>query len=273
MGQYSEGSDFETILANERPRLVRLCAYFTGNQDSAQDLAQETLIAAWKDRDRLESLGKLQPWTSAIARNICLNWSRRRYREQAYSVIAIDSDDTSFDEKFPNDTNLELELDRQELATLLDRALALLSHDTGQMLIEHYIHECSHAEIAEKRNLKPGAVAVRLQRGKLTLQKLFCKQLRSESLAFGLIQSTDQWEETNIWCPCCGQGLLRGRFQKNEIFALRCLHCDPNPQSFMAGLDLTKPVHARLLGVIPGSNTFAHNELPGMRSCCRRHDR
>ena len=68
------GMDFETILADERPRLVRLCAWFTSNEDAAQDLAQETLIAAWKNRDQLQSLDKLKPWTSAIARNICLNW-------------------------------------------------------------------------------------------------------------------------------------------------------------------------------------------------------
>jgi RNA polymerase sigma-70 factor (ECF subfamily) len=243
-----EGMDFETILANERPRLVRLCAWFTSQEEAAQDLAQETLIAAWKNREQLTSLEKLKPWTSAIARNICLNWSRQFQNEQKHSVLAIDGDASSFEEEFADDTDLELELDRQELATLLDRALSLLPVETGQMLIEHYIQDSSHAAIAEKMNLNPGTVAVRIQRGKLTLQKLFRKQFETESLAYGLISTGTIWEETNIWCPCCGQDHLLGKFQHEEIFALRCPRCDPDPESIMAALDLTKPYHARLLG-------------------------
>src|SRR5215211_344961 len=118
--------DFETRLIGERPRLVRLCAWFTGNEEAAQDLAQETLIAAWKNRDQLTSPDKLKPWTSAIAHNICLNWSRRYTREQAHRIHSFDSAEGSFEDEIAGDTDLELELDRHELANLLDRALSLL---------------------------------------------------------------------------------------------------------------------------------------------------
>jgi len=244
-----EELDFETGLADERPRLVRLCAWFAGSQEAAEDLAQETLIAAWKSIDQLSSFDKLKPWTSAIARNICLNWSRRDYREQAHLVYSIDSQEEPSENELQEETSLELELDRYELATLLDRALSLLPEETAQMLVEHYIKESSHAEIAERMQINPGTVAVRLQRGKLTLQRLLRTKLQAESSAFGLVEmGGPQWEETNIWCPCCGQAHLLGRYQKNEMFALRCPRCESDPEAIMAGLDLTKPYHANLLG-------------------------
>jgi RNA polymerase sigma-70 factor (ECF subfamily) len=166
-------------------------------------------------------------------------------------AYSIDADDEPFEKDLQDETNLEVELDRYELATLLDRALALLPEDTAQLLVEHYIKEASHAEIAEKMRLNPGTVAVRLQRGKLTLQKLLRTNLQMEASAFGLISSSNsQWEETNIWCPGCGQSRLLGKYQKNEVFALRCPTCDPEAESIMAGLDLTKPYHAALLGNI-----------------------
>jgi hypothetical protein len=88
-----------------------------------------------------------------------------------------------------------------------------------------------------------------LQRGKLSLQKLLRKNLQAEASAFGLIGQDDSgWEETNIWCPWCGQSRLLGKYQKNEIFALRCPGCDPCSEDIMAGLDLSKPYHAKLLG-------------------------
>ena len=251
MQDLNEAMDFETLLAGERPRLVRLCAWFSGRSEAAEDLAQETLIAAWKSRRQLQSLEKLKPWTAAIARNICLNWSRRHYREQSRLLYSIDSNEDSFESELQNETSLELELDRYELGKLLDQALALLPHETAQMLVEHYIEETSQAEIAQMMNINPGTVAVRLQRGKLTLKKLFRKNLQAEASAFGLIHPDHSgWEETNIWCPWCGEARLVGKYQKEEQFALRCPRCHPDSESIMAGLDLTRPYHARLLGNI-----------------------
>lgn len=249
MHSHEEILDFERILIEERARLVRLCSWFSGNPEAAEDLAQETLIAAWKSRDQLQSLEKLKPWTSAIARNICLNWLRQHSREQSHLLYSIDSNEDSFESELQDETSLELELDRYELGKLLDQALALLPAETAKMLVEHYIKESSQAEIAEMMNINPGTVAVRLQRGKLTLQKLLRKNLQAEASTFGLIhQDNAGWEETNIWCPWCGQARLMGKYQKEELFALRCPQCHPHAEGIMAGLDLTKPYHACLLG-------------------------
>jgi RNA polymerase sigma factor (sigma-70 family) len=248
MQDLKETLDYETLLADERLRLVRLCAWFSGSQEAAEDLAQETLIVAWKSRSQLNSPEKLKPWTTSIARNICLNWSRRHYREQSRVIYSVDADEEPLDE-IQDEFNLEIELDRYELARLLDRALSLLPRETAQMLVEHYIKESSQAEIAELMNINPGTVAVRLQRGKLSLHKLLRKNLQAEASAYGLIHENDSgWDETNIWCPWCGQARLMGKFQKDEMFALRCPNCDPHAEDIMAGLDLTQPYHARLLG-------------------------
>jgi hypothetical protein len=161
---------------------------------------------------------------------------------------AVDSDEP-FEDGFPDGTSLEVDLDRHELIRLLDRALALLPAETAQMLIEHYIQESSHAEIAEKMRLNPGTVAMRLQRGKLTLQKFLRTRFSAEASSFGLVDTEGpHWEPTNIWCPWCAETRLLGRYRKGEAFALRCPICHPEPDSIMVGLDLTKPCHADLLG-------------------------
>jgi len=244
---YDTEMDFETALAGEWPRLVRLCAWLTGSNQAAEDLAQDTLIAAWKSRAQLISPDKLKPWTSAIARNICLNWARGHSRELAHVTASIEEE--FFEEELSEGATLELELDRQELATLLDRALSLLPPETGQLLVEHYVRESSHAEIAAMMRLRPGTVAVRLQRGKLTLQKLLKSKLRDEALAFGLIEEQNpEWVETNIWCMNCGQRRLLGKFEKDHAFALRCPRCTPQPQDILIGMDLSQPYYANLLG-------------------------
>src|SRR4051812_50144393 len=77
---------FEEMLASERPRLVRLCARLSGSNEAAEDVAQEVLLVAWRHAARLHAPEDCGAWLSGIARNICLAWSRRHYREQARLV-------------------------------------------------------------------------------------------------------------------------------------------------------------------------------------------
>ena len=60
----------------ERARLVRLCAILSGDGDAAEDLAQETLLEAWRHRHKVTDAHGVDRWLMAIARNVCLRWGR-----------------------------------------------------------------------------------------------------------------------------------------------------------------------------------------------------
>ena len=67
-------NDLETVLPAERARLVRLCATITGNGDVAEDLAQETLLEAWRHLHKLRDPERRAQWLTGIARNVCLRF-------------------------------------------------------------------------------------------------------------------------------------------------------------------------------------------------------
>src|SRR5215213_10295680 len=90
--QMNQALRLEMLLLAERPRLVRLCARLSGNRDAAEDLAQETLLQAWKHWDRLYSWDQAAAWLSGIARNVCLHWARRHYRDEAHRLPVMASD-------------------------------------------------------------------------------------------------------------------------------------------------------------------------------------
>ena len=213
-------------LLSERARLVRLCTSLAGSAEAAEDLAQETLVEAWRHRDRVVDREGLSSWLSAIARNVCLRWCRQRSRDFRRIGVVGEGDLRNTFESAADLTDLEVELERDELADLLGRAMSLLPPETRQALIECYVEERSHGEVAARLGLSEGAVGMRLVRGKLAVRRALAVELREEAKSYGLSSTVERWEQTRIWCPSCGSAKLRCVIDAaNQTFVARCTAC------------------------------------------------
>ena len=198
----------ESWLQSERPRLVRLCAAITHDREAAEDLAQETLLEAWRNRAKLRDPAGVERWLNAIARNVCLRWSRRRGREAvALSDLAA-----------VPDVPVDEDLGGSEREEILDRALALLPSPTRDMLVRHVVEGSPHADIAARHGISEDAVSMRISRGRARLRELLDAEVGG--------QLSDGWRETRVWCTSCGSRRLQLR-QDAEAVAFRCPGCAP----------------------------------------------
>jgi RNA polymerase sigma-70 factor (ECF subfamily) len=217
-------------LASERDDLVRLCARLSRTPEAAEDLAQETLLQAWQHADRLRDPDAYRPWLHAIARNVCLAWARAQYRAAAHRAPAprsASSQNESGIESLPDSSDLQVEVERTELAGQLTRAIALLPPATRRVLIAQYRGELGPTEIARRLGLSPGVVMVRLHRGRRALRRALATELREEALAYGLVERlANGWVETDIWCVGCGQRRLVASFDPlAPRLVVRCPDC------------------------------------------------
>jgi Sigma-70, region 4 len=149
-----------------------------------------------------------------------------RYTEEPDTSI---SEADTVLEAVTDDIDIEAELERDELAQLLDRAMAQLPAKTRIVLQGHFIDEISHAEIALRLGLSESAVTVRLHRGKRALRRLlltdFAESAESHDLSSA---SATAWQETHIWCSLCGKERLLGRLARDTPsgeFTLLCRSC------------------------------------------------
>jgi RNA polymerase sigma factor (sigma-70 family) len=225
----------EPVLLAQRPRLVRLCARLSGDPAVAEDLAQETLLEAWRHADKLTDPSGAERWLAAVARNVCLRWRRAHGREAARLVPLItmpgDADEAASDIPAGED-DLALELERDDLARLLDRAMAALAPETRQILIARCIEEMPQAEAAARLGLSEGALAVRLHRGKLALRRILEGELHDDASSYGMpVPEADGWQVTRMWCLFCGQRRLRGYLNPAACeLILRCPACHPSSE-------------------------------------------
>jgi RNA polymerase sigma-70 factor, ECF subfamily len=74
-------ADFARLVERHRAELLLHCYRILGSVQDAEDLVQETLMAAWRGLDRFEGRASLRTWLYRIATNRCLNALRDRGRQ------------------------------------------------------------------------------------------------------------------------------------------------------------------------------------------------
>jgi RNA polymerase sigma-70 factor (ECF subfamily) len=86
-------NEFERLALPLRRELVAYCYRMTGSADEAEDLAQETLLRAWRSYGGFQGRSSLRTWLYRIATNVCLGAIERRDHRPLPSGLGPPSDD------------------------------------------------------------------------------------------------------------------------------------------------------------------------------------
>ena len=79
--------EFEHIVPELRPRLKDIGRQFFGDEDTAEDIAQETLMRLWMLRDRIDAQTGIEPLAVRMAKNLCVSeWRKQKVRQDTLQV-------------------------------------------------------------------------------------------------------------------------------------------------------------------------------------------
>jgi RNA polymerase sigma-70 factor (ECF subfamily) len=180
-------TDFDGAVAPFRHELVVHCYRMLGSVDEAEDIAQETLIRAWKARDRYDAArASLRTWLYRIATNACLTALEGRPRRPLPSGLGAASNDPDTplvpDFEVPwlqplPDTYLRRDhtdplarvAERDSVRLALVAAMQLLPPRQRAVLVLRDVLQFSAAEVAGQLDTSTAAVNSVLQRARAAL--------------------------------------------------------------------------------------------------------
>src|SRR6202000_2193616 len=89
--QRGDEDTFAALTAPYRRELQMHCYQILVFLQDAEDLLQETLLAAWRGLEQFEGRSSLRAWLYTIATNRCLNALRERERRPRAAVAPVES--------------------------------------------------------------------------------------------------------------------------------------------------------------------------------------
>jgi RNA polymerase sigma-70 factor, ECF subfamily len=152
-------------------RLVRYLLYLTGRRDYAEDLAQETWIRVLQRGSQYNGRQRFDPWLFAIARNLAIDYLRKRRKAVQTASLPDDRDEILLvSSSGPSPFEAAA---RSEDAIRLAGQLRILSPLYREALLLRFQEDLSLPEIAQVLGAPLTTVTSRIYRGLATLRSAF----------------------------------------------------------------------------------------------------
>jgi RNA polymerase sigma-70 factor (ECF subfamily) len=156
------------LVTAEQSRVFRFALKMCRLREDAEDVLQDTLLAAVRTFGKYRGDASVSTWLYTIARSFCIK-RRRRSKFAPETLLPLDSDAASeapATERAPDDALAE-----RELASALNEAVAGLAPAYREVLVLRDVEGLPATEVAKVMDLSVQAVKSRLHRARSSVRQ------------------------------------------------------------------------------------------------------
>jgi RNA polymerase sigma-70 factor (ECF subfamily) len=174
-------ADFTEQIHAQRTYLLRIARLQLRDSDVAEDVVQDTLLAALEGAARFSGKSSVKTWLVGILKHKIIDVIRRRMREPVASTLREDSDLdaaedffdhtghwTSKPEEWPDPSRA---LEQKEFLEMMDFCLEKLPPNQGRAFMLREVFELEAEEICKTLSITSTNLWVMLYRARLALRQ------------------------------------------------------------------------------------------------------
>lgn len=156
--QRNSGEGFDEVIDRYQKKLFGYVIRILKDEDQAEDVVQETFIAAYRNINGFDTKRKFSSWIYRIAHNKAINEIRKN-RKNVSLEDAPEIADNEGKEK------IEAELDKGQVRELLERHIDVLPLKYKEIIILRFFEDKSYEEISDILKIPISTAGVRIKRG------------------------------------------------------------------------------------------------------------
>ena len=158
--------EFEQLVMNTGPDIYAFCLQLTRNREEAEELYQETMLAAMERHKKIDSLQNPKSYMLGIAIGLWKNLRRRIARRNR--ILPKTSLDAQLEEVYPTEStqSLEEEILEGELQRVVRRMAEELPEKYRLVVYLYYSRQQKIEEIASMLHIPKGTVKSRLHKAR-----------------------------------------------------------------------------------------------------------
>lgn len=163
--------EFEALLIRYEKDIYAVCLRLTGSRDEADELFQDTWLAAMEQKDAIDFRRNPKSWLIGKA---VLQWKakKRKYARRQRIAPQADADEQLESVYFVSRQPLPEQVAKdQEIAKILSQEVSALKERYRIVVVLHYAMDLTAAEIADILKIPSGTVESRLYKARKILRE------------------------------------------------------------------------------------------------------
>ncbi|HVK76948.1 MAG TPA: RNA polymerase sigma factor [Kofleriaceae bacterium] len=169
MVKYQQGEvrAFEILLTRHRKAVYNFVLRYVGDKETAEDLLQETFMRVIKGADAYKRQAKFTTWLYTIARNLCVDQTRRRKHRRHASLdapmAAADDSGTLLDVIPSKEMGSDRKSVNKQLYAKLQGAISALSEEQREVFLMREFLDMPFKQIADVVGVPENTVKSRMR--------------------------------------------------------------------------------------------------------------